>query len=103
MPVERRLPSLGRLFDLLLCARLAAGYQPLLQSPCPLPPHRLQAWCPGALMAVHRSRVRQRPRSFYATLLAQLAVGPDPEAGHYLERSWASMFYLSAALPRCQA
>jgi len=54
-------------------------------------------------MAVHRSRARQRPRAFYATLLAQLAVGPDPEAGHFLERSWASMFYMPAALPRCQA
>jgi len=54
-------------------------------------------------MAVHRSRARQRPRSFYATLLAQLAVGPDPEAGHFVERSWASIFHLPAALPRCRA
>jgi hypothetical protein len=62
-----------------------------------------RAWCPGALMAVHRSRARQRPRSFYSTLLAQLAVGPDPEAGHFLERSWATIFFASAALSQCQA
>lgn len=54
-------------------------------------------------MAVHRSRARQRPRSFYAALLSQLQAGPNPEAGHFLERSWASIFYLPAALPRCQA
>lgn len=31
-----------------------------------------RAWCPAAMMAVHRSRVRHRPRSFYKTLLAQV-------------------------------
>ena len=52
-------------------------------------------------MAVHSSRALQRPRAFYATLLAQLAVSKDPEAGHFLERSWASVFQLPTAVPRC--
>ena len=54
-------------------------------------------------MAVHRSRVHQRPRAFYATLLAQLAAAPNPEAGHFLERSWAAIFGAAAALPACPA
>ena len=52
-------------------------------------------------MAVHRSRAQLRPRAQYAALLEQLAASKDPEAGHYLERSWASLFYLTAAAPQC--
>ncbi|KAL4425117.1 hypothetical protein ABPG77_008222 [Micractinium sp. CCAP 211/92] len=61
-----------------------------------------RAWCPGAFLAVHRSRVQQRPRVFYKALLEQLSTGENPEAGHYLERSWAAIFLVPAALPRCQ-
>ena len=43
-------------------------------------------------MAVHRSRVLQRPRAYYAALLDQLAVSQNPEAAHYMERSWAAIF-----------
>lgn len=46
--------------------------------------------------------MQQRPRAFYRVLLGQLSVGRVPEAGHYLERSWAAIFLLPAALPWCQ-
>jgi hypothetical protein len=49
-------------------------------------------------MAVHRRRVRLRPRSFYGVLLEQLSVGRDLEAAHFLERSWAAMFYQAEAM-----
>ncbi|KAL4419718.1 hypothetical protein ABPG75_006816 [Micractinium tetrahymenae] len=61
-----------------------------------------RAWCAEAFLAVHRSRAQQRPRAFYRALLEQLSVGENLEAGHYLERSWAAIFSLPAALPRCQ-
>ncbi|KAI3430605.1 hypothetical protein D9Q98_005198 [Chlorella vulgaris] len=56
------------------------------------------AWCPTATMAVHRRRVRLRPRSFYGVLLEQLSVGRDLEAAHFLERSWSAMFYQAEAM-----
>ena len=65
-------------------------------------PARLAAYCPSAVLAVHRDRVRLRPRSFYAALLQQTTVGPNPEVGHYLERAWATLFYAPEAYRGCR-
>lgn len=44
----------------------------------------------GVLVA-HRDQVWKRNRSFYQALLEQVDHHPNPEVGHYLERSWASI------------
>ena len=60
-----------------------------------------QVYCPNAVLAVHRDRVRLRPCSFYATLLQQTTAGPNLEASHYMERAWAALFYAPAAYSGC--
>ena len=61
-----------------------------------------RAMCTNAVLAVHRDRVRLRPRSFYATLLKQFSAGPNLEASHYMERGWAALLYAPEALAGCQ-
>jgi hypothetical protein len=43
------------------------------------------------LLAVRKEDIHKHPRSFYETLLHMVET-PNPEAGHYIERSWAAMF-----------
>ena len=44
-----------------------------------------------ALLAVRKKDILARPRSFYETLLEYVKT-PNPEAGHYIERSWGLIF-----------
>ncbi len=43
------------------------------------------------LLAVCKKDILARPRSFYETLLEYVKT-PNPEAGHYIERSWGMIF-----------
>jgi hypothetical protein len=44
------------------------------------------------IFAVSRADVLRRPRSYYDNLLATVSGSSNPEAGHYMERSWAAIF-----------
>lgn len=46
-----------------------------------------------AIFAVSRASVRLRPRSFYHQLLQYVNTHSNPEAGHYMERAWTSVFH----------
>ena len=46
------------------------------------------------IFSVDRSDILQRPRLFYKNLLKELAFSSNPEVGHYIERSWASVLLL---------
>lgn len=54
------------------------------------PPPRL--FCHTAMLSVSRDAIRSRPREFYKKLLDELSIDSNPEAGHFLERSWAAIF-----------
>ncbi len=49
--------------------------------------------CFYGIFAVLRDHIRQHPVSYYQAFLDQLSVGSNPEVGHYMERSWATLFY----------
>ena len=67
---------------------LRAWYEAHVGRPFPPP-----FWCVASQFAASARLLRARPRDFYARLLAQLAAaGPDAEAAHFMERSWAGAF-----------
>ncbi len=43
------------------------------------------------VLAASRRTVEHRPMGLYRRLLDALSVGPNPEAGHYVERVWATL------------
>jgi hypothetical protein len=43
------------------------------------------------VLAASRRTVEHRPIALYRRLLDVLSVGPNPEAGHYVERVWATL------------
>lgn len=43
------------------------------------------------VFSAHKNQIKQRSVSFYKTLLSQVVNHHNPEVGHYLERSWASI------------
>ena len=43
--------------------------------------------------SVSKEDIIQKPQSFYESLITDLKNGPNPEEGHYFERSWAAIFY----------
>lgn len=45
----------------------------------------------NGILSVSKKDVLQRPKSFYENLLQQLN-HPNPEVGHYIERSWQAIF-----------
>jgi len=45
----------------------------------------------NGILSVSKKDVLQRPKSFYENLLEELN-HPNPEVGHYLERSWQAIF-----------
>ena len=49
-------------------------------------------FCPGALFAASRAAIRSTPKATYERLLAALSVGDNLEEGHFVERSWFSLF-----------
>jgi hypothetical protein len=46
-----------------------------------------------SVFAVSRSHVQRRPLQVYQALCAQVDSHSNPEAGHYMERSWLAMFW----------
>jgi hypothetical protein len=54
--------------------------------------------CYSGTISVERSDVLRRPKSFYESLLEEVGQSSNPEVGHYLERSWASIFSLKDTL-----
>lgn len=46
-----------------------------------------------AMFGISKDQILQRPKSFYERLLATIDDHHNPEVGHYMERSWYSMFY----------
>lgn len=47
----------------------------------------------NGIFAVSRKHIRRRPREFYEQLIRDLEGHSSPEAGHFLERSWLSVFH----------
>jgi len=45
------------------------------------------------IFAVTRDIVHQHPKKYYDELLNELNNSPNPEVGHYIERSWFAVFY----------
>lgn len=56
-----------------------------------LPPVRGVAY--QGVFAVSRRHIRQTPKATYASLLSCLDTHSNPEAGHYMERSWLAVFH----------
>ena len=48
--------------------------------------------------SVHRNHILRHPRSKYTELAALLSAHPDPEIGHYFERTWAHLFMCTIPL-----
>lgn len=55
------------------------------------PPLSELVWWVGALFAVRHDRIARHPVSLYQNLIKELD-SPDPEAGHFFERSWYYIF-----------
>lgn len=49
-------------------------------------------WNYNAMFAVHRDHILQHPTSYYERMLAFVDNHPNPEAGHFFERSWGVVF-----------
>jgi len=47
----------------------------------------------NGILAVSREAVHNRPVAFYESLEQEMRAHANPEAGHYLERSWAAVFH----------
>lgn len=52
-------------------------------------------YSPGAIFAVARNCILNRPRAFYERLLETVSDHNDPEEAHYLERAWLYLFAAS--------
>ena len=61
-----------------------------MATPVPSP---IPVFCVGSVFAVHRRHVWQHPVDRYERLLGQTSTHHNPEVGHYLERSWAALFW----------
>lgn len=56
--------------------------------------HRLIRNIPyNGIFAVHKRHILQNPRSFYENILSTVDHHSNPEAGHYIERSWSAIFW----------
>jgi hypothetical protein len=50
-------------------------------------------WCPGATFSVRREKILSRSKEYYVDLLNQFPKDhPNPEIGHFFERSWYYIF-----------
>ena len=47
----------------------------------------------AATFAVSRQHIQQRKKEDYQPFLTELSVSSNPEAGHFIERSWLALFY----------
>jgi len=44
------------------------------------------------VVSATKNEIRQHPKLYYENLIKDLENSPNPEAGHYVERSWAAIF-----------
>ena len=49
------------------------------------------AW--GAIFSVHKSLILKKPKIFYEHLIRFIDYHPNPEEGHFFERSWHFIFH----------
>ena len=49
--------------------------------------------CYFGIFAVAREHIIQHPKSYYEKLIKYVETHSNPEAGHYMERSWGVIFY----------
>jgi len=47
----------------------------------------------NSILSVSKKNILQKPKSYYKKLLNQVNTSENPEAGHYIERSWYAIFY----------
>lgn len=47
----------------------------------------------NSIFSIDKRDIIQHPKSRYISLLKQLRIHPNPEVGHYIERSWSAIFY----------
>ena len=47
----------------------------------------------AGVFAVSRTHIYQHPKSYYESLIKELEGHPNPEVGHYFERSWLAVFH----------
>lgn len=47
----------------------------------------------AGVFAVSRVHIYQHPKSYYERLIKELEGHPNPEVGHYFERSWLAIFH----------
>ena len=52
----------------------------------------LSYFCLRGIFAVSKKHIHNRPLAFYQKLIKSVNTSPNPEAGHYMERSWVSIF-----------
>jgi len=45
------------------------------------------------VMAVSKSHICNRAKSFYENLITELDTSPNPEVGHFFERAWVAIFH----------
>jgi hypothetical protein len=65
----------------------------------PRPPHDILFFSQGARFAVSRDRIRQRPRSFYQSLLQKLSGNVDPCHNYFNEWLWYYIMGKPSAAP----
>lgn len=53
----------------------------------------IRAFTYFGIFAVHRRHILQHPKSFYENILSTVDHHSNPEAGHYIERSWSAIFW----------
>jgi len=49
----------------------------------------------SGILSINKKDVLKHNKEWYTHLLHELEAGPNPEAGHYIERSWCSIFNIS--------
>jgi len=49
--------------------------------------------CWTSIFAVNRAHITHHPLAYYQRLEAMLNDHPNPEVGHYMERSWGAVFW----------
>lgn len=47
----------------------------------------------GGIFSVMKEDILQHPKSYYENLIQELNNHPNPEVGHYFERSWEAVFF----------
>jgi len=46
-----------------------------------------------SMFAVHKNHITQHPIEYYNNIIYFINTHSNPEVGHYIERSWAAIFY----------